>query len=118
LIILADENVDKPVVDSLRTRGYSVLYVAEFSPGLPDPQVLSKSHELGAVLLTADKDFGELIFRRGQLHSGVVLLRMAELDSEEQAALVCGFFARHSSELDGAFSVLTPRTTRLRRPIQ
>jgi Domain of unknown function (DUF5615) len=50
-----------------------VLYIAELDPGIDDDTVLAKSRESRAVLLTADKDFGELVFRQHLLHSGVVL---------------------------------------------
>ena len=86
--LLADEGVDRPVVERLRQDGHDVLYVAESSPSVSDEEVLEQANSRSAVLLTADKDFGELVFRQGLVHSGVVLLRLAGLASVTKAELV------------------------------
>jgi predicted nuclease of predicted toxin-antitoxin system len=62
--IVADENVDKQIVGRLRANGYEVLYVAELDPRIDDEAVLLRSRQTDAILLTADKDFGELVFRQ------------------------------------------------------
>ncbi len=58
---LADENVDSPVVQRLRDDGHEVLYVAEMDPGVSDEEVLAAANDKNALLLKADKDFGELV---------------------------------------------------------
>jgi predicted nuclease of predicted toxin-antitoxin system len=68
--LFCDESIDKQIVDRLRRDGHSILYVAELSPGITDDQVLAQANALQAPLLTADKDFGELIFRQGRASSG------------------------------------------------
>jgi len=70
LKIVADESVDKQIVDGLRSNGHNVLFIAELVPGIDDEAVLLRSRESNAILLTADKDFGELVFRQRLLHSG------------------------------------------------
>ena len=67
-----------------------------------------------AVLITADKDFGELVFRQRKSASGVVLRRLAGLSSDRKAGIVREFFAEHESQLLGAFSVITPGKLRIR----
>jgi predicted nuclease of predicted toxin-antitoxin system len=62
--LLADEGVDRQIVERLRQEGYSVLYIAEMDPGISDDLVLDKANQVEALLLTADKDFGELVFRQ------------------------------------------------------
>jgi predicted nuclease of predicted toxin-antitoxin system len=61
--LLADEGVDRPVVEQLRQDGHDVLYVAEMEPSINDDVVLMRANQHQAVLLTADKDFGELVYR-------------------------------------------------------
>ncbi len=61
--LLIDESVNKVVVDKLRNNGFDVLYVAEFSPSVDDETVLTHANNSRSLLLTADKDFGELVFR-------------------------------------------------------
>lgn len=65
--LFADEGVDKPIVVALRDAGYRVWYVAEMSPSLSDEEVLAATRRVDALLLTADKDFGTLVFRLQRL---------------------------------------------------
>jgi predicted nuclease of predicted toxin-antitoxin system len=64
MILLADENVDAPIVAELRAAGHRVDYVRELDPGIDDQTVLAFANGRDALLLTSDKDFGELVFRR------------------------------------------------------
>ena len=61
--LLADESLDYQIVYQLRQDGHVVWYVAEMDPGIADDLVLELANRESAVLLTADKDFGELVFR-------------------------------------------------------
>lgn len=61
--IVADENVDKGIVDRLRAHGHEVLFIAEDNRGIDDQTVLDRSLRTDSVLVTADKDFGDLVFR-------------------------------------------------------
>ncbi len=60
---VADEGVDNQIVKKLREEGHQVLYIAEMDPGISDDEVLHQANSQNALLITADKDFGELIFR-------------------------------------------------------
>lgn len=75
--LVADENVDGPIVARLREDGHEVDYVAEMAPGISDDEVLDHANGRQALLITTDKDFGELVFRQGKLNAGIVLLRLA-----------------------------------------
>ena len=78
--------------------------------------MLKLANDHDALLLTADKDFGELVFRQGQLSKGVVLLRLAGLSAEAKSATVATAIQEHGDELSHAFSVLSPGLLRIRRP--
>ncbi len=112
---LADECIDKPIVDYLRDKGYDVIYVAEIAPSIPDSEVLDLANEKSALLLTSDKDFGELVFRQRRLNQGVVLIRLAGLSSDHQAEIVVATIDRHIEELSQAFAVITPSSIRIRK---
>jgi predicted nuclease of predicted toxin-antitoxin system len=76
LPLFADQNMQKPVVDWMRSVGWDVVAARdEQMATAPDPLVLARAHELGRVLLTHDTDFGELVVRRRLPHSGIVLIR-------------------------------------------
>lgn len=77
--LVADEGVDSAIVDRLRRDGHQVVYIAEFEPGLDDEHVLALATEDEALLITPDKDSGELVFRLRRVTSGVVLVRLVGL---------------------------------------
>src|SRR5439155_11165576 len=75
--ILANENVPGPVVTALRTAGHDVLWVKESMTGAKDRDVLARAHSEARLVVTFDKDFGELAVRhRLPAASGVVLFRL------------------------------------------
>jgi predicted nuclease of predicted toxin-antitoxin system len=85
--LVADEGVDGPVVQRLRNDGHDVIYVAELSPGVTNDDVLRQANDRDALLVTADQDFGELVFRQRLVHSGVLLLRLAGLTNATKAGM-------------------------------
>jgi predicted nuclease of predicted toxin-antitoxin system len=112
---LADEGVDRQIVERLRLDGHQVAYVAEISPGIMDEAVLVESRATASVLITADKDFGELVYRQGQASSGVLLIRLWGLGPVVKAAVVSRAIQEYGQELPGAFAVLSPGNIRIRR---
>jgi predicted nuclease of predicted toxin-antitoxin system len=110
-----DESIDKQVVDRLQADGHEVWYVAEMDPGIPDDLVLIRANQKMAILVTADKDFGELVFRQKRISNGVILVRFAGLSSERKAELVSTAIDQHISEIENAFTVIVPGTIRIRR---
>ncbi|WP_169709455.1 DUF5615 family PIN-like protein [Deferrisoma camini] len=116
--ILADECIDASTVSAFRAAGWEVTYVAEVAPGSPDGEVLDMAKRLKALLLTADKDFGEIVFRRREAPYGVLLVRLPGMDPNERARLAVRVVTRHADELFGNFSVLTGASLRVRRPFR
>jgi len=110
----ADEDIDGPILEALRDAGHQVWYLAEMDPGTPDEEVLELAEQSGALLLTADKDFGELVFRQRRKTRGVVLTRLAGVGPRGKAALVADVVEKHGSEFGDAFTVVTPSTVRIR----
>src|SRR5438105_2813097 len=100
--LLADEGVDQQIVLQLRADGHTVLYVAEMSPGISDDAVLLEANTTLAVLITEDKDFGELVYRQGLIHLGVVLVRLHGLPSITKARIVSEAITHHGGEMSNA----------------
>jgi len=113
--ILADESVENGIVLRLRQDGHEVSYVAELSPGILDEEVIVLADEDNTLLLTADKDFGELVFRQGHIKRGIILYRLAGLKSNEKAEIISRVISEHGDELLQAFSVITEKTVRIRK---
>ena len=114
--LVADENVDRGIIERLRRDGHIVDWIAEVSPSVSDEDVLRRAAESVAVLVTEDKDFGELVYRRGLSHAGVLLVRLEGLDSAAKAEVVSRAVQENAADLLGAFAVVTPDLVRLRRP--
>jgi predicted nuclease of predicted toxin-antitoxin system len=114
LDLVADENVDAPIVATLRAAGHRIVYVQELDPGIDDDQVLDLANQSGALLLTSDKDFGELVFRQGLVHAGVILYRLAGLTGERKAAAILNVLRTHGDTLLAAFTLVSPAHVRIR----
>jgi predicted nuclease of predicted toxin-antitoxin system len=114
---LADENVPRRALAALRTAGHDVLAIAETAPGTPDAQVLARARAEGRILLTFDRDMGELIYvQKVPVPAGVILLRPAPLRPDEAVERVVGLLRRAEKDLslDGQFTVVTPERIRQR----
>ncbi len=114
--LLADESIESAIVAKLRLDGHSVIYISELSPSITDDQVLEEANKNNAILITSDKDFGDLVFRQRKVHAGVVLIRLDGCNLAAKAQEVSEAVRNHASELPGAFAVLTPGQMRIRRP--
>ncbi len=77
---LVDECADAELVRQVRYAGHDVVYVAADGSGATDPQVPKRARQEDRVLLTEDKDFGDLVFRLRLALPGVVLLRILPED--------------------------------------
>ncbi|ACX51443.1 hypothetical protein Adeg_0279 [Ammonifex degensii KC4] len=112
---VADESVDRQIVEHLREAGHTVLYVAEAEPGIHDEAVLGLARREKALLLTADKDFGELVFRQRRLASGIILIRLAGLPPDRKANIVLMVVEKHGHNLPNCFTVISPEMVRFRQ---
>jgi predicted nuclease of predicted toxin-antitoxin system len=74
---LADENFPLDAVEALRENGHDVAWIRADSPGIADPLVLERAQIENRIVLTFDKDFGELAFRLKLLATaGIILFRI------------------------------------------
>jgi predicted nuclease of predicted toxin-antitoxin system len=113
--LLADENLPLTVVQALRGAGHHVTWIRESNPGADDQTVLATALSEDALLLTQDKDFGELALRAGPADvCGILLIRM-NLPPAQLAEKVVDTLASRTDWAEH-FSVL--ETARLRmRPL-
>ena len=114
--LLADECVAAEVVARLRADGHAVEAAGDATPAAADDDVLARAAGTGRVLVTADKDFGELVYRLGRAHAGVVLLRLAGMSPADRAEIVSAVFRDRTAEIPGSFTVVEPDNVRVRRP--
>lgn len=73
---LANENTPGDAIVAARQAGHDVAWMVERHPGAADSIVLQLAQQENRVLITFDKDFGELVFRQGRAASpGIIVLR-------------------------------------------
>ena len=112
---LADESCDAAVVRALRDEGHDVLSVSQTMRGAADRAVLDMALHERRLLLTEDKDFGELVFAAGAPAIGVVLLRYPAAARGRLPRKIVDFVATWHAELAGSFAVIGPGRARIRR---
>jgi predicted nuclease of predicted toxin-antitoxin system len=112
---VVDESVDRQIVDQLRDDGHSAWYVMEMSPSITDDEVLQLANTQSAYLLTADKDFGELVFRQNLASHGVILIRLSGTKAGIKAKIVSSAITSHKDELSGNFTVIQKSRIRIRK---
>ncbi len=83
--------------------------------GISNGEVVKYANDKKAIILTADKDFGELAFRQKQITGGVILIRLNSLPAIERAQIVSSVIDKHSNELLNNFTVITEKVLRIRR---
>lgn len=113
--LLWDEGVERQIVERLRSDGRDVDYVAEMDPGISDDEVLERANVAGSILVTPDKDFGELVYTQRRSHHGVILLRLFGLSPDEKARTESIAVDQHTDEIFGSFVVIEPGKIRIRQ---
>jgi len=111
--LLADGNIPREVVYALRERGHDILWVRTEMPGSTDRLVLERAQSEKRLLLTFDKDFGELAFRFGlPIESGVVLFRIT-MSSPAGVAAKATAVLESRDDWSGHFSVVQDHRLRM-----
>lgn len=103
---LVDECVGAPLVSSLRWLGHDVLYVAEVAAGLSDTDVVALAAREKRILLTEDKDFGELIFHRERTTPGLVLIRIGSENTPLKIKRLVTAIERYGEQLFERYLVI------------
>jgi predicted nuclease of predicted toxin-antitoxin system len=83
-------------------------------PGISDERVLAVANDKNALVLTVDKDFGELVYRLRRISADVLLMRLAGLSPAGKADLVSSVVRDHGGKLRHTFTVITPGMVRVR----
>jgi predicted nuclease of predicted toxin-antitoxin system len=94
---LADENVPRLVIERLRSAGFAVNSVSETKSGMPDEEVLRIADTEDCILITEDRDFGELVIRQKLAVRGIVMLELDRLSSKAEADAVAALHTRTNS---------------------
>ena len=111
---LADENVSRHVVESLRAAECDVTSVGAIAAGIADHKVLAIADQDGRILIPEDRDFGELVVRQRLGVRGVILLELDRLSNAAEAARVTEVTTAYADKLAGNLLVIEPGRVRIR----
>jgi predicted nuclease of predicted toxin-antitoxin system len=112
---LADECCDKAMVRALRANGHDVLSVSDISPRASDLDVIRLAVREKRILLTEDKDFGQLVFAHGQKTLGVIFLRFPTSARTQIQKDVLSLVKQQGERLSGSFITVQPHRIRIGR---
>jgi predicted nuclease of predicted toxin-antitoxin system len=111
---LIDESADIRLAPFLRDLGHDVKTVAhDYGQALPDAEILAVAVSERRVVITFDRDFGELIFRQGREHTGVLYFRLGEIDLAVETARLEHVLENYGDRLD-RFLVVDRRSVRVK----
>lgn len=112
--LLADENIESRVVRVLETAGHDVVSMSKVAPGMDDREIVSAAWREQRVILTRDKDFGDLVVRDGLQTAGVILVRL-RMHALEKAEYLSRALPQLEQHVRGQFVVITNRSIRIRQ---
>jgi predicted nuclease of predicted toxin-antitoxin system len=114
MLLLANENFPRVAVEALRNAGHNVLWARTEMPGTRDDEILRRAQTEQRIVLTFDKDFGELAFHFGlPATSGVILFRLANSSPEMTANRAVAELASRN-DWAGCFTVIEDHRLRMR----
>jgi predicted nuclease of predicted toxin-antitoxin system len=112
--LLLNENISGTVINALRQRGHNVISVKESMKGVSDRIILERAQNENCIIITNDKDFGELAFHfRLPAESGVILFRLSGVSPEDDNARVIETL-ESGLDFKGNFCVVTDERIRIR----
>jgi predicted nuclease of predicted toxin-antitoxin system len=111
---LADECCDAATVDILRSKGHDILYVFETMRGATDDEILRRAYLENRILLTEDKDFGELVYRLQHPAYGIILLRFNPVEQHHKHTRLLQVLREYADQLVKHFIVIEVDKIRIR----
>ena len=115
LRFLADESCDFGIVKALRAEGYDVLALTEITARSVDSEVIAQASQEKRILLTEDKDFGQLVFASQADSAGVILIRYPGKTRKSLAEAVVRLVREQGNDIWNAFVVMQPGHIRMSR---
>jgi predicted nuclease of predicted toxin-antitoxin system len=113
--VLLDACVWGGAREPMAKAGHDVLWAGDWTTDPGDEEILEQARRDDRVLVTLDKDFGELAVVHGRSHAGI--LRLVGVAAREQAAVCLRILASHGAELAaGGLVTAEPGRLRIRAP--
>ncbi len=112
---LVDENVEFSVVKYLRAKKFDVFSIAETVPSLDDTSILKLATTQKRIIITSDKDFGNLIFKIKLSSAGIILFRMDDQSARRKIEIIDVLLQEYLGKISGNFLVISDSKIRIRK---
>lgn len=109
---IVDECTGPTVAKWLQSEGHETFSIFEKAQGIDDEEILIKAVAESWIVITNDKDFGEMIFRERRQHRGVVFLRLSDERTANKIAILKQLLDNHSKKLADQFVTVTETKVR------
>lgn len=110
---LLDENLGKSLALFLTQLGHTALRIKKIYPGAEDFEVLDLAVEKNAVLVTLDKDFGELVFKKEKTHAGIIFLRLEDQTLLNTKRVVKWLLSKFKDKIVNSFTTVIEKGGKL-----
>ena len=104
---LANVNVEKPLIDFLNEKGFDVKWVTSIDKRMPDNRVCEIANSEQRIIITNDKDFGEIVFYQKKIAYGIILLRVKGQNSAEKIVVLDKLLENYQDKIANHFVVYT-----------
>jgi predicted nuclease of predicted toxin-antitoxin system len=110
---IADVNIEKVIVDLLLENGYNVKWIPDYDCEILDADLLNMANTEKRILVTNDKDFGELTFLQKKLSTGIILIRVKGQKPQNKIKVMKKLLQNYSDKLLHHFVVVTKGKIRI-----
>jgi predicted nuclease of predicted toxin-antitoxin system len=114
-MIIIDENVENYWIKLLSDKGFEILSISKDHPQITDRKVIEVAREKGGILLTEDKDFGQLVFAHGIKGLTVVFLRYDQPQYDQIENQVLETISQFYSSEENYFITIKKNSVRIRK---
>lgn len=111
---LVDVGVGKSIEGWLESNKYDTKSVRDINSKASDKEILNLAKSEKRMVITMDKDFGELVYHSKLSHSGVLLLRLEDANANEKIQVIETILQEYSEKLEGHFCVFQDGKLRIR----
>ena len=114
LKFVLDVGVGNKVGQYLTYQGYDALLISTINPSMSDSEILAIAENENRMVITMDKDFGELVYHSEKAHAGVLLLRLEDATGEEKVEVMRFIIDNFKDILEHKFCVFKNGRLRIR----
>ena len=115
LKFLVDVGVGKKVEEYLLEKRYDTKAVRSFDQRMPDQEIIRLAASEKRIVITMDKDFGELVYHSGMDHSGILLLRLEDATGSEKQKVIAQILEKYADNMENNFCVYQNKKFRFRK---